>query len=209
MKKLALVLLTFVLVCTLVAPAFAARSAFSKVELNNNDAETKYIPNAEGRARMDNVIQYMEAYGCGYGTKGDMVEFVGLDFGSKGADKMTLSFSYNDVNTSTLAVHIDDPKASPVATFAVTDTGGWDIAHAKEFTTDVKIAGGVHDIYIEFTNEESGSFSYCYFNEAAEAIGASQASTSTATATADMGVIASIAAIMTSAAGFVALNKKH
>ena len=206
MKKIAVALLTLVLLCTLVAPTFAAvtKNAFENVVLNANPDEFGYIANTEGRDRHGNTIQFVEGNGCGWSAEGDMVQFKNIDFGKNGAKEMTISFSYDGEATSTLAAYLDNPKGQPFATFATTSTGGWDIAHAKEFTTAVKVPGGVHDVYVKFTNAESGSFSYIRFAESATPI----AGTGAAPATADMGVIASLAAIMTSAAGFVALKKR-
>lgn len=208
MKKFAVALLSLILLCTLVAPSMAAttKNAFENVVMNANEDEFGYIPNSSGRDRMGNTIQYMEAYGCGYGAEGDMVQFKNIDFGKNGAKEMTLSVSYGDEGTTTLAAYLDDPKSAPIATYSVTNTGGWDKTAAKEFTTAVKVPGGVHDVYVQFTNDQSGSFSYIRFTEADAPIAAAGAA---APATADMGVIASIAAIMTSAAGFVALKKNH
>lgn len=207
MKKIAVALLTLVLLCTLVAPTFAAatKNAFENVVLNNNPDEFGYIPNDAGRTRQDQAIQYVAGHGCGYGTQGDMVQFKNVDFGKNGAKEMIISFSYAGEGTSTLAARLDSKTAAPFATFSTTSTGGWDIKAAKEFATAVKVPGGVHDVYVEFTNEESGSFSYIRFVEADAPIAATGAA---APATADMGVIASLAAIMTSAAGFVALKKR-
>ena len=69
MKKFAVALLALVLLCTLVAPTFAAnKNAFENVVMNGNEDEFAYIPNDSGRTRGGNNIQYMEAYGCGYGA---------------------------------------------------------------------------------------------------------------------------------------------
>ncbi len=205
MKKIAVALLTLVLLCTLAAPAFAApaKNAFENVVMNGNEDEFGYISNSEGSLRNGKNISYMEAYGCGNGAKGDMVQFKNVDFGKNGADAMTLSFSYGGEKTSTVAVYLDDAKSAPIANYSITNTGGWDKTKAKEFTTAVKVPGGVHDVFVQFTNEESGSFSYIRFNEAAAPIEGA------APATADMGVIAALATIATSAAGFVALGKKR
>jgi hypothetical protein len=212
MKKITVALLTLVLLCTLVVPAFAAvtKNAFENVVMNGNEDEFGYHTNDSGRLRNGKNISYMEAYGCGNGAMGDSVEFKNVDFGKNGAKEMVLSFSYGGENTTTVAVKLDDAKSAPIATYAITNTGGWDKTKAKEFTTAVKVPGGVHNVFVEFTNEESGSFSYIRFVEAdAPVAGATTTTTApTAPATADMGVIASVAAIATAAAGFVALKKR-
>ena len=213
MKKITVALLTLVLLCTLVVPAFAAvtKNAFENVVMNGNEDEFGYHTNDSGRLRNGKNISYMEAYGCGNGAMGDSVEFKNVDFGKNGAKEMTISFSYGGENTTTVAVMVDDQESAPVATFAITNTGGWDKKAAKEFTTPIKVPGGVHDIFVEFTNEESGSFSYIRFAEADAPVAGTPAATTkpaTAPATADVAAIASVAAVLTSAAGFVALRKR-
>lgn len=204
MKKIVVALLTLVLLCTLVAPTFAAdpKNAFENVVMNGNEDEFGYLTNDSGRLRNGKNISYMEAYGCGNGAMGDAVQFKNVDFGKNGAKEMVLSFSYGGEKTSTVAVMIDKLDSTPVATYAITNTGGWDKTKAKEFSTAVKIPGGVHDVFVQFTNEESGSFSYIRFTEADAPVAGA------APATADMGVIASVAAIATAAAGFVALKRR-
>ena len=205
MKKITVALLTLVLLCTLVVPAFAAvtKNAFENVVMNGNEDEFGYIADPNNKRNGKN-ISYMEAYGCGNGAMGDAVQFKNVDFGKNGAKEMVLSFSYGGESTTTVAVKLDDLNSAPVATYAITNTGGWDKTKAKEFTTDIKVPGGVHDVFVQFTNEESGSFSYIRFVEAdAPVAGATKAP-----ATADVAAIASIAAVLTSAAGFVALRKR-
>ena len=204
MKKTLVALLTLVLLCTLVVPAFAAdpKNAFENVVMNGNEDEFGYLANPESKRNGKN-ISYMEAYGCGNGAKGDMVQFKNLDFGKNGAKEMTIFFSYGGEKETTIAAHLDSKDAAPFATFTITNTGGWDKTKAKEFTKAVKVPAGIHDVFVEFTNEESGSFSYIRFAEADAPVAGTSAP-----ATADMGVIASLAAIVTSAAGFVALKKR-
>lgn len=212
MKKILVALLTLVLVATLVAPTFAAdpKNAFENVVMNSNYDEFGYITNENGRDRNGKTISFIPDYGCGNGAMGDAVQFKNIDFGKNGAKEMVLSFSYGGDKTTTVAVKLDALDAEPIATYAITNTGGWEKTKAKEFTTAVKIPGGIHDVFVQFTNEESGSFSYIRFVEAdAPVAGATTTTTApTAPATADMGVIASVAAIATAVAGFVALKKR-
>ncbi len=202
MKKTLVALLTLVLLCTLVVPAFAAdpKNAFENVVMNGNEDEFGYIANPDNQRNGKN-ISYMEAYGCGNGAMGDMVQFKNLDFGKNGAKEMTIFFSYGGEKETTVAVHLDSADAEPFAEFKIGNTGGWDKTKAKEFTTECKVPGGIHDVFVEFTNEESGSYSYIRFTEADAPVAA-------APATADMSVIASLTAIATAAAGFVALKKR-
>lgn len=163
-----------------------------------------------------NPIQLMDAYGCGYSTKGDLVIFDDVDFGANGADFMTVRFGYgNDNGTVTnVALMLDDPDSDPVATMSIGWTGGWEIAPSGYISVPVDIEGGVHSLYFKFL-DETGSLSYVYFAEAdpapvaAEEVvdGAAGETTTTAPATFDAAVVAAVAAVL-SAAGY-AVSKKH
>ncbi len=210
MKKITVALLTLVLLCTLVLPTFAAttKNAFENVVMNGNADEFGYITNTSGELRNGKNISYMEAYGCGNGAMGDAVQFKNIDFGKNGAKQMVLSFSYGGESTSTVAVKLDKQDSAPIATYAITNTGGWDKTKAKEFTTNVKIPGGVHDVFVEFTNEESGSFSYIRFVEADAPVATTTPATGTTAPETGVTAMATIASVLVSAAGFVALKRR-
>lgn len=162
-----------------------------------------------------NPIQLMDAYGCGYSTKGDLVIFSDVDFGDNGADFMTVRFGYgNDNGTVTnVALMLDDPDSDPVATMSIGYTGGWEIEPSGYISVPVDIAGGVHDLYFKFL-DETGSLSYVYFAEGeaapVEVVDVATGETTTATtapATFDAAVVAAVAAVL-SAAGY-AVSKKR
>lgn len=163
-----------------------------------------------------NPIQLMDAYGCGYSTKGDLVIFEDVDFGDNGADFMTVRFGYgNDNGTVTnVALMLDDPDSDPVATMSIGWTGGWEIEPSGYISVPVDIEGGVHSLYFKFL-DETGSLSYVYFAEADPAPvaadevvdGAAAGTTTTAPATFDAAVVAAVAAVL-SAAGY-AVSKKR
>lgn len=107
-------------------------------------------------------IQYVDGYGVGYSSLNDQVIFRALDFGDKGVNKMVIGFS-NGGNDATLAVYVDKKGRTPAATFTIPNTGGYESVWAEEFETDIDITGGLHDIIIEFTNSNSGSFHFIRF----------------------------------------------
>ena len=160
-------------------------------------------------------IAIVDGYGCGYSSKNDIVAYNDVDFGANGAQAMDLLFGYgnNDGSVTTLSFMLDDPTAAPIATAEIGFTGGWDIANAGWVRVPMTIPAGVHTVYVQFTNEKSGSISDIVFEEAPEAIApaaetnADTAAVTTAPATFDAGILAAVAAIV-SAAGF-ALSKKH
>ena len=160
MKKslLAIIGLILALACSM-SVAAAGGSAFENVMIT---ADTKIYD--EGGT--SNPIAYMEAYGVGYSSKGDQVIFEDIDFGSNGANKMYINFSYgNESNSTNIAVFIDKRGDTPAATFNIGYTGGWESKFAKEFTAEISVPAGRHDIIVEFL-DETGSFNYIRFDEA-------------------------------------------
>ena len=111
-------------------------------------------------------IQYVDGYGVGFASLNDQVIFRSVDFGLIGANRMTISFS-NGGDEATLAVYVDKKTADPAAVYTIPNTGGFESVWAEEFETDIRILGGFHDIIIEFTNSNSGSFYSIRFNHIA------------------------------------------
>ena len=113
-------------------------------------------------------IQYVAGYGVGYSSMGDIVYFEDVDFGEKGAVDMTIHFANgNSMANTTLAVYLDDyENTEPICTFDIGFTGGWTLQQTKPFTADCAIPGGLHTIYIKFTNSTSGSFGEVFFTKA-------------------------------------------
>ncbi len=112
-------------------------------------------------------IQYVDGYGVGYSSLNDQVIFRRVDFGLIGANRMTISFS-NGGGEATLAVYVDQKTDSPDAVYTIPNTGGFESVWAEEFESDIRIFGGYHDIIVEFTNSNSGSFYYIRFDHVAD-----------------------------------------
>ena len=157
-------------------------------------------------------IQIMDAYGCGYSSKGDIVVFEDVDFGANGASTAIMRFGYgNDNGTfSELEFYIDDPEGTPAVKQNVGFTGGWDIASSGYVPVELAVPAGIHSIYVKFVGDASGSISELHFVEAEPAPVVEEVvecGAVTAPATFDAGVVAAVAAIV-SAAGY-AISKKH
>ncbi len=168
MKKLEVLILSVLLLLSLFVPVSAKYDAFKNIEVTPDvtliDDDTTQFEGGSG-----NPIQYVEGYGVGYSSRNDIVYFSDVDFGANGAKQMTIFFSYgnDDESTTTLNVYIDDYKNSdPVCSFEIGFTGGWESTLAQEITADCQIPGGVHTVYIQFTNDKSGSFTWIKFTEA-------------------------------------------
>ncbi len=196
MKKSLFVIISLILVLACSMSVFAAgESAFGKVYVT---ADTKL--HDEGGT--NNPIAYMEAYGVGYSSKGDQVIFEDVDFGANGANKMYINFSYanKEVNTN-IAVYIDNKSDTPACTYNIGYTGGWESKFAKEFSTDIEVPAGKHDIIVEFT-DETGSFTYIRFDETP-----AKPTPTTAAVTADATAITVVAAAASLAIAAVAKKR--
>lgn len=217
MKK-TLMLVLAVLLVAMLSFSVSAASAFEQLQVE--DAVIIDDDTTQSLGGSGNPIQLVDGYGVGYSSLNDAVEFEAVNFGDNGAKAMTIYFSYgNDDDTvTTLDVMIDNPDSTPVCSFEIGYTGGWESTKAQEFTTDCTITGGEHDVYVRFTNEKSGSFTWISFTEGdpapvteAETEAAVEAVTETVTTQApqtfDVMILAS-AAVLSAGAVIVAKKRK-
>ena len=175
-----------------------------------NDAAVIDEPSTNDVGGSGNPIQIMEAYGCGYSSKGDIVVFEDVDFGANGASTAVMRFGYGNDNgtVSELEFYIDDPEGTPALKQDVGFTGGWDIATSGYVPVELAVPAGIHSIYVKFVGDASGSISELHFVEAEPApVVEEVVDGGTAPATFDAGVAAAALAII-SAAGY-AISKKH
>lgn len=176
-KTLSLILAVSMLLAMAVmgSSVSAASSAFDKETFRISASTIMYdnIDNSGGSS--NNPFQYAANYGTGRNDQGDFACYPAVDFGSKGASKVTVNFGFHNpdkYDETTFAVYIDAPYGDPVATFTVKkgETNGSEIANHKEFTANCTVSAGKHDVYIMATNKASGSFDYAYFTEASSTI---------------------------------------
>ena len=219
MKKSAVLFTVAVLLIAMAVNVSAKFDAFSKIEVTPEvsliDDDTTQDEGGSGQP-----IQYVDNYGVGYSSTNDIVYFEDVDFGADGAKAMNIFFSYgnDDDSTTTLDVYIDDYKSgNPVCSYEIGFTGGWESSNAQEIKADCAIPGGNHTVYIQFTNEKSGSFTYISFDKAdppAETAApeteaeATAPVVTTAAQTADMGIITGIIALSGAAMAIITKKRK-
>jgi len=223
-KKFTVLLMINLLVCALAINISAKYDAFSKIEITPEvtliDDDTTQDQGGSGQP-----IQYVEGYGVGYSSTNDIVYFADVDFGTDGAKEMTIFFSYgnDDDSKTTLNVYIDDYKSgSPICSYEIGFTGGWESTFAQELKAPCTVPGGTYTVYVQFTNEKSGSFTYISFTKAdppaetaaPEAEAAAPAETSapvvviTAAQTADIGIISGIIALTGASLAIISAKKR-
>lgn len=181
--------LSVLLVCAMLFAMMAIGSTVSAAGTSAFDKETFRIKKGNLCILYDNIDNtggssgnafcYADNYGTGRNDKGDFVVYNDVDFGSKGASKVTVNFGFHNPEKypeTKFAVYIDNPYGAPIATYTVKkgETKGSEIANHKEFAADCAVAAGKHDVYFMATNEASGSFDYLYFTEAASAVAATK-----------------------------------
>ena len=139
------------------AAVLEGQSAFEDVMVTE-DQEFYDDPDTLYEGGSGQPIQFVAGYGVGYSSLNDQVIFHDINFGSKGADKMLINFSNGGADDTTLAIYIDEKAGDPDATFTIPNTGGWEATWAEDFIADINVKPGLHDVIIEFTNSNSGSF---------------------------------------------------
>ena len=162
MKKWLTMLIAGALAALLCLPAGAAVGAFSG-EIKTN-ANTEFH-DAGGEKQGG----WVEDFGIGNTEAGDYVVFRSVDFGSKGASKAGIRFSFLITEYSplpcTMELYVDSLSGSPAAVFSIEDTGHWIEDASMWFDAACNIPSGTHDIYLKW-KDNTGSLYGIRFTEA-------------------------------------------
>ena len=169
MKKLFSILLCALMIASLAIVASGAADGNGYIKCMIEDAELIDDDTTQDQGGSGNPIQIVDGYGCGYSSLNDIVAFHDIDFGDFGASSIQILFSYghDDDSKTTLDIKLDDPDSAAIAKFEIGFTGGWTADQAQWFEAACAIPAGIHSVYIQFTNEKSGSFTQVAFKEAA------------------------------------------
>lgn len=206
MKKFAVLVMAVAMMLSM--SVFAANDAFTfdfyfDSKTPDSVVELWDDPATLNQGGSGNPIQKMDDYGVGYSSLNDKVIFKDIDFGANGAKKFTMFFSSNAADRApTVDIFCDDTKLGSITLDG--DTGGWTRDCAKPFSLDCEIPGGVHNITVQFTNSDSGSFGDIEFVEADPKPVEDEPAADT---TADAGIV--VACVVMAAAAAVVLSKKH
>ena len=167
------------------------------------------------------AASYVEGFGIGNTFEGDVVRFDDVDFSTEGANIAILGFACGKETQSLIELYVDSVDTSPVATFTLEYTGGWDSQSVKPFEQPVNIAAGKHTVYIKWIND-TGSLHYIKFASQENALNKNLQNSSQdefsltpdkaqteSPQTSDMGVVYSLFAMaMSGAAAFVLRKTK-
>ncbi|RKT52976.1 glycoside hydrolase family 16 protein [Saccharothrix australiensis] len=111
-------------------------------------------------ARSGGVLEAASEGGQDIGQlkNGDSLRFSGVRFGSGGARQFLGRVASGAANgvSGLVEVRLDDPRATPVGSFAIASTGGWQSWR----TVPANISGvtGTHDVHITFTSGQPAAY---------------------------------------------------
>jgi hypothetical protein len=93
-----------------------------------------------------------------YIASGDWVRYDNLDFGSLAAKQTTIHIASGAATgvSGLVQVRLDSPTATPISTFEVANTGGWD--RWTDLTQNATPTTGKHTVYITFTSGQPADF---------------------------------------------------
>jgi len=183
MKKILVIVVVLAVVISMSGiPALAATSPFQRIMTDEN---TIIIQSTTHEHSSGLPAHWEVPYGIGYTSPGTICEFPDLDFGANGASQFTVGIGFSGTDSAAIEIMIDDPASAPVGRVDITDTGGWDDQNQKDFTADVSIPGGVHTVYVKWSEQAdaSGSLYSVLFTEAAAPATTATVAATTAPAT--------------------------
>jgi hypothetical protein len=94
----------------------------------------------------------------GYIANGDWLQFNNVNFGSTTAKTFTGRVASGIANGSSglVEVRLDSRSSSPIGTFAIANTGGWQTW--RSVATNVANVTGTHTVFITFTSGQANDF---------------------------------------------------
>jgi len=94
----------------------------------------------------------------GYIANGDWLLYRGVDFSSTAARQFTgrVASGIAGGGSGLVEVRLDSLSATPVGSFALANTGGWQTW--RSVPTNISAVTGVHDVYLTFTSGQPADF---------------------------------------------------
>ena len=89
---------------------------------------------------------------------GDWLRFSGVEFGTTAAQQFSarVASGVGGGANGLVEVRLDSPSNTPVGTFALGNTGGWQ--SWTTIPTNVSAVTGTHDVYLTFASGQSADF---------------------------------------------------
>jgi len=94
----------------------------------------------------------------GWLANGDWARYSGVDFSSSAAHQFTARVASGAAGgvSGLVEVRLDSPSSTPVGSFAVANTGGWE--SWRNVPANISGVTGTHDVYLTFTSGQPADF---------------------------------------------------
>jgi len=94
----------------------------------------------------------------GWIANGDWLAYDNVDFGSTGANQFVARVASGAASgiSGLVAVALDSPTATPVGSFSLASTGGWQVW--KTVPANISLVTGTHTVYLVFSSGQSADF---------------------------------------------------
>ncbi|HYQ64073.1 carbohydrate-binding protein [Actinophytocola sp.] len=94
----------------------------------------------------------------GWLANGDWARYSGIDFSSSAARQFTARVASGAASgvSGLVEVRLDSPSSTPVGSFAVGNTGGWE--SWRNIPANISGVTGTHDVYVTFTSGQPADF---------------------------------------------------
>ncbi|MEV7983111.1 glycoside hydrolase family 16 protein [Streptomyces sp. NPDC086519] len=131
-------------------PPSGSRDAYSAIQAESYDSQSGVTA--------ETTTDTGGGQDIGYVANGDWALYKGVDFGSTAAKQFYARVASGAASgvSGLVQVRLDSPSNSPIGSFSVANTGGW-----QTWTTvpaNISSVTGTHDVYLTFSSGQSADF---------------------------------------------------
>jgi hypothetical protein len=114
--------------------------------------------NAQNGAQVGSAASAAGGSYVGWLANGDWTRYSGVDFSSSAARQFTARVASGAAGgvSGLVEVRLDSPSSTPVGSFAVANTGGWE--SWRNVPANISGVTGTHDVYLTFTSGQPADF---------------------------------------------------
>jgi hypothetical protein len=114
--------------------------------------------NAQSGTQLETTTDTGGGQNVAYVTNGDWLRFDGVDFTSSAARTFSARVASGIAGGASglVEVGLDNPSATPIGSFAVANTGGWQ--SWRTIPANIAATTGVHTVYLTFTSGQPADF---------------------------------------------------
>lgn len=132
------------------SPPTGSRDAYSTIQAESYDSQSG--------VSTETTTDTGGGQNIGYLANGDWALYKGVNFGSTAATQFSARVASGAASgiSGLVEVRLDSATSTPVGSFAVANTGGWQTW--KTVPANISSVTGTHDVYLTFTSGQSADF---------------------------------------------------